>query len=43
MLSARQRLSDLALDKLNEIMDKIPGGKIQNLQLEHVDFAEVDP
>ena len=33
---------DLELDKLIEIMDKIPGGKIQDLQLEHVDFAEVD-
>ena len=33
---------DLELDKLNEIMEKIPGGKIQDLQLEHVDFSGVD-
>ena len=33
---------DLELDKLNEIMEKIPGGKIENLVLEHVDFSGID-
>jgi len=34
---------DLELDKLNKIMAKIPGGKIENLVLEHVDFSGIEP